>query len=188
MQTHETLTRVTSQTQMETGNLEFVLSDATGAAEAALIKALAFCAGKMALEDTGAVVDGLRKGDPSICHYFHYNLAVHVAEWLGTWDEDLKAVYLYDVEATPEDVAFGQVAPSLLCLIVWAKRKTGALNSMIEAIDRALIQGYARLLGASQRSHLLAVQVIDDDDVKNRIGCVALLTSVHLRPIKIWER
>jgi hypothetical protein len=36
--------------------------------------------------------------------------------------------------------------------------------------------------------HVLDVQVVDDEEVQNSIGCGALLHSLHTRPIRIWER
>jgi hypothetical protein len=73
-------------------------------------------------------------------------------------------------------------------LIVWAKRKTSALDSLVEALNRALVQRYAELIGPSQLAHLLDVQIVNDADVKNRVGYGALLSSLRNRPIKVWER
>jgi hypothetical protein len=73
-------------------------------------------------------------------------------------------------------------------LIVWAKRKTSALDSLVEALNRALVQRYAELIGPSQLAHLLDVQVVNDADVDNRVGYGALLSSLRNRPIKVWER
>jgi hypothetical protein len=73
-------------------------------------------------------------------------------------------------------------------MIVWTKRKTGALNSLVEALDRAFAQSYANLMGESRLAHILDVQVVDDVDVKNRTGYGALLSSVYHRPIQVWER
>ena len=76
----------------------------------------------------------------------------------------------------------------IIHLIVWAQRKTGALNSLVAALDRALVQSYADLIGMRQLTHLLDVQVIDDADVENRVGYGAMLSSIHHRPIQVWER
>ncbi len=104
-------------------------------------------------------------------------------------DGEVKAVYLYDYDATSEDACFGEMAvPPVLHLIVWAQRKTVALNSLAEALDRALVQNYAELMGAAQLAHLLDVQVVDDADVENRVGYGTLFSSLHYRPIQVWER
>jgi hypothetical protein len=62
------------------------------------------------------------------------------------------------------------------------------LDSLVEALDRALVQHYADLIGQHQLAHLLDVQVIDDADVKNRVGYGAMLSSLYQRPIQVWKR
>jgi hypothetical protein len=105
-------------------------------------------------------------------------------------DERVKAVYVLDYDATPEDLCFGRLnqGTPLVHLIVWTKRKTAALRSLVAALDRALAQAYAELLGGCQIEILLDVQIIDDADVENRTGHGALLQAIHHRPIPIWER
>ena len=72
--------------------------------------------------------------------------------------------------------------------MVWTGRKTGALNSLVEALDGALAQQLFHLLGRGPRAHVLDVQIVDDTDVQNRTGYGALLSSLYHRPIKVWER
>ena len=188
------MAEVSLMTQTEVVDVEFTtprlqLPDAASMAEAALAVALKFCAQKMGLDSRQAVVDLLRQGDSIACSYCHYSLAKQVAESLGTLDENVKAVYVCDYDATPEDLCFSEAPQaSLVHLIVWAQRKTGALNSLVAALDRALVQSYADLTGMSQLIHLLDVQVIDDADVENRIGYGAMLSSIHYQPIQIWKQ
>ena len=181
-------------TQTQVMHVEFTepplqLPDVASIAEAALVKALEFCAQKMGFDSHQAVIDRLQQGDKTACGYCHYSLAKQMAESLGTLDENIKAVYICDYDATPEDLCFGEaMQASLVHLIVWAQRKTGALNSLIAALDRALVQSYTDLIGMRQLTHLLDVQVIDDADVENRVGYGAMLSSIHHRPIQVWER
>jgi hypothetical protein len=44
------------------------------------------------------------------------------------------------------------------------------------------------MIGTRQLAHLLDVQIVDDADVKNRVGYGAMLSSLHHRPIQVWER
>ena len=167
----------------------FRLPDAGSTVEIALAQALQFCAQKMGLDGVQAVIDRLQRGDSSACQYCQYSLAKQVGESLGALDENVKAVYVVDYDATPEDLCFGEATPtSLIHLIVWAERKTGALDSLVAGLDLALAQKYADLTGQRQLAHLLDVQVIDDTDVKNRVGYGALLSSLYHRPIQVWER
>jgi len=165
------------------------LPDAASTAEIALTQALDFCAHKMGLAGHQAVIDHLQQGDSTACQYCHYSIAKQVARSLGALDENVKAVYVVDYDATPEDICFGEKRQiSLVHLVVWAERKTSALDSLVGALDRALVQRYADVIGTHKLAHLLDVQVIDDDDVKNRVGYGAMLFSLHQRPIQVWER
>lgn len=179
---------VSTRTQAGVQTIEFALSDATSVAETALHKALDFCASKMGLANQAEVIECLRQKQNAACGYFSYSLAEQAAEWLGTWDEDIKAVYLFDCDATPEDVCLGDKAqPTPINLIIWSRRKTSALNSLIGALDSALARSYAAL-GISQHKYALAAYLVDDDDVQNSIGCGAMLSSVHTHPLRVWER
>jgi len=163
--------------------------DATSTAELALDEGLAFCARKAGLKDAREVVERLRQGDSTVRHYCRYGLAKKVAESIGRLDENVKAVYTLDYDATPEDRCFsGEAETSPIHLIVWAARKTDALDALVKALDRALVKAYADLIDAPELTHLLDVQVIDDTDVEERRGYGALLSSIYNRPIQVWER
>ena len=162
---------------------------AESTAEIALAQALDFCAQKAGLADRQAVIDSLREGDCNACKYCCYSIGKQVAESLGSLDEKVKAVYISDYDATAEDLCFGEARQALpIHLIVWVDRKTSALESLVDALDRALANRYADVIGPSELAHLLDVQLVNDHEVKNRIGHGALLTSLHNRPIKFWER
>jgi len=167
----------------------FQWPDATSTAQLVLDEALTFCARKADLENAQVVVDCLRQGDGVVCHYYRYGLAKSVAESIGRLDDNVKAVYTVDYDATPEDRCFSsETNTSPIHLIVWAERKTDALNALVEALNRALVEAYSEMIEASHLSHLLDVQVVDDADVEARVGYGALLTSIHNRPIQVWER
>jgi len=163
--------------------------DATSTAELVLDEGLDFCARKAGLKDVQVVVELLRQGDSQVCYYCRYGLAKKVAESIGRLDDNVKAVYTLDYDATPEDRSFSSEAQtSPIHLIVWAARKTDALTALVKALDRALVEAYADLIDAPQLAHLLDVQVVDDADVDDRVGYGALLSSIHNRPIQVWER
>ena len=165
------------------------VKDVAGTAQVVLAQAMEYCAQKMRLDSSQAVIDRLRAGDVQACEYCHYSVAKQVAESLGVLDKNIKATYIYDHDATPEDLCFGDAGRALpIHLIVWAQPKTAALNVLVETWDRALALGYAEMIGGCQPAHVLDVQVIDDADVEKRIGHGALLFSLHHRPIQVWER
>jgi hypothetical protein len=169
-------------------DVEFALPDAATTAGAVLSGALEYCAARMRLPDPGAALEQLRSGDRSVWSYFDYGVAGHLAEHLGALDEEVKAVYLYEDEATPDDAAFGEVAPSMIHLLIWAQRKTGALTSLLSALDLALGQTYAGMMGATEARYLVDLQVIDDSEVAAGTGYGAMLRWLHHRPLLVWKR
>ncbi|MDY6878438.1 MAG: hypothetical protein SWK90_19845 [Chloroflexota bacterium] len=182
-------TQQTNVMELEFSTPPLRLPDAESTAEFVLTKMLKFCAQKTGVDDVSAVIDHLQQNDNTACQYCRYGMAKQVGESLGALDENIKAVYTLDYDATPEDLCFGETPQTLLVhMIIWAKRKTGALDSLVAALDRALAQKYGDLIGNHQLVHLLDVQVVDDADVQNRTGYGASLSSLHHRPIQVWER
>jgi hypothetical protein len=165
------------------------LPDAASTADIVLNQAMEYCAQKMGLEAAWLAGDRLKQGDGTACSYCRYSTAKQMAEALGSLDENVKAVYLYDYDATPEDLCFGEaVHASPIHLIVCVERKTSALESLVDALDHALVQSYAAMMGKSRLAHILDVQMVDDADVENRTGYGALLSSFYNPPLKVWER
>jgi hypothetical protein len=181
--------RRTKQMDVDATTDPFRWPDASSAAKIVLDEGLAFCARKAGLKDRHAVAERLRQGDPTVCRYCRYGLAKKMGDSIGSLDDNVKSVYALDYDATPEDRSFSSEArTSPIHLIVWVVRKTDALDALVRALDRALVQEYAHLIDAAQLTHLLDVQVVEDADVENRIGYGALLSSIHNRPIQVWER
>jgi hypothetical protein len=173
--------------QLKTSPL--ALSDASSTVEAALDEATAFCARKMQLVGRQAVIDCLQQGDGCACSYFSYALAEQVAECIGELDESVRAVYVTDYDATPQDVCFDDTRHvPLVHLIIWAQRRSAALTALVSVLDRALVEGYGEMVGASDLKHLLDAQIVDDGAVKGRVGYGALLSSIHNRPVRVWQR
>ena len=151
-------------------------------------QALEFCAQKMGLGDRNAAADRLQQGDDNACQYYRYSIAKQVAESLAALDKNLKAAYVTDYDATPQDLCFNKGNQPLIHMIIWVERKTKALDSLVEGLDRALVQSCADVFGLPQLTHLLDVQVVNDEDVHGRIGYGAMLSSIYNRPLQIWER
>ena len=187
------MSKVSTKQQTKTDVVEtaapFRWPDANSTAQLVLDEGLTFCARKAGLDSVDSVVESLREGNSNVSQYCRYGLAKKVAEAVGQLDENVKAVYTLDYDATPEDRCFGSdEQASLIHLVVWAGRKTDALDALVKALDRALVQAYSDLVDAPQLTHLLDVQIVDDADVEGRLGYGALLSSIHNRPIKVWER
>lgn len=166
-----------------------LLSDAASAADIILSQALEFCNKQMDLDNSETALEQLRQDDRITSSYFKFGLVKKAAEHLGTCDDDIRAVYIYDHDVISEAVHGSDARHRWLAhLIVWAEPKTAALNSLIAALDWALAQSFGKLISEPTLRHLLDVQVIDDTDVRCRAGCAALLLSPHHLPDQVWKR
>ena len=174
---------------VEFSAIPFHLPDATSAAEDALAKALEFAAVQTAAPSTAAVLEAVRRGDTTAYQYTTYGLARQLAETLGSMDQNVTAVYLFDPDATIEDEMFGEQPRNLsVHLIVQVERKTKALASLVSGLDRALAQTLAPLMSAPRLAHVLDAQIVDTAEVRQRIGYGALLSSLHHQALLVWQR
>lgn len=156
--------------------------------EGSLGRIVRLMAPKVGLDSPAKVVERLKAGDRDVRRAFRQELAREAAVYLGTLDRNVKAVYMAEYDASPEDVAF--VDEDLLApvnLILWVTRKTAALNAAATALDRALVEAYEENIGPDHPKFFLDVQFVDDHDVANRKGYGALLTSIHMPPLEIWR-
>jgi hypothetical protein len=163
--------------------------DSASSAEMALEHALRYCAEKLGVGVNQGVKESVRRGEPTCRSYFDFALAREIADYLGAFDEDVRAAYIFEYEATPEDICFCEEnGDPMVHLIVQVRRRTAALQSMLQALESALIRSYASLLDATETTHLLDVQIVDEEDISRRRGYGALLSSLHHRPLQVWER
>jgi hypothetical protein len=165
------------------------VQDEAEIANAVLTRALESLPPKLGLDSPEAAANCLRQGDPSAWSDFHYTLAREVARQLGALDADVKAAYVDEYDVTPEDAFFGEAArATVIYLIVWVQHKTGALESLATALDRALVQSYGDLVSTPRLRHLLEVRFIDDADAMNPVGYGAWLSSDHFSLTELWRR
>ena len=162
--------------------------DPASTVESMMGKALKTSAHKMALSDTETLVSHLNKGNSMAINYFRYDVARELGEVLGKWDKNIKAVYFWDNDAasTAEESFQNKPVFSLIHMIIWSAKKTKALNALIEAIDRVIVQQFRGLTGLTKLENVLDIQIIDDEDVRNRTGYAALLNSIYQPPIQLW--
>ncbi len=179
----------TEAVDLEVGIRRPTLLDADSIVESVINQAVAYCAQKMGLGSDQAVREQLQKENGIACKYCHYSIARQVGDLLGTLDQNVEAVYALDYDATPQDLCYsGDGQATLIHLIVRVKRKTNALDAVMEVLAQALVRAYAKLLDRPRLEHLLDLQVVDGADVAKRIGYGAMLSSLHNRPIQVWER
>jgi len=150
--------------------------------------ALEFAAQKTGLQDEARVRQALQEGQCAVCEYVRSGLAQRVAACLGAADDAVRAVYVYDPErATGEEETVNSPA---INLIVWARRRTAALDALIAMLGLALREERKGLVcpHAQALCAQLDVQVADDEQVRSHSGYGALLASLYVRPAEVWRR
>lgn len=164
--------------------------DLARTAEALLSEAVEYCRVKIAAPNTERVVALLRAGDPCACGYVHYALARGTAAFLGAREHEARAAFtLLGADGPCEQTGLdAQTTTSPISLILWSHARSATLAQWVEALDAALTRQYARLTAASRLRHLLVVQVVNDEEVDQRIGDGALLSSLHQLPLLVWKR
>ena len=95
MNRFSTKTQVVDVMDVEFSVLPFHLPDATSAAEDALAKARECAAAQTAAPSTAAVLEAVRRGDTTAYQYTTYGLARQLADTLGSMDQNVTAVYLF---------------------------------------------------------------------------------------------
>lgn len=151
-------------------------------------EALSFCAAKTGAGAKEKALEALLRGDCSACGYVRYSLAKAIAQYLGSIDDTIRAIYFYEPEyATDDEMAR---LSSSINLLAWVARKSAALNSIVASLDTALMEERKSLLcsDATAECFSLDLKVVEDDEVRRCKGYGALVNSVFVRPTKVWER
>lgn len=158
-----------------------------------LDEALEFCAKKNGFNGKEQARKAIARADCCVCEYLRYALACQIAEYLGSVDDGVSAVYTYEPEyATGPDTSgtrHARVQPAVN-LIARVNRKSAALSSVIDSLGAAMEEELRRL-GCPHANALcreLAVHLADEQDVKKRLGYGALINSLYVRPIEVWHR
>ncbi|MBN1314641.1 MAG: hypothetical protein JXA42_04215 [Anaerolineales bacterium] len=151
------------------------------------------CAKKAGLDDKKQVVEALRKGNCCVCEHLRNELAQGMAEYLGSMDDSIKAIYSFDPEyaTSMEEPLPGR--PNLspgFSLIARVNRENGSLSDIVDQMKTSLKEEH-RLLSCPKANALcteLNLNIANDDDVQKRTGYGALINSPYVRPIELWSR
>lgn len=155
--------------------------------------AIGYSTEKSGHRSTEQTLSAIRTGDCLVCDYLRHGLAQRVAEYLGSVDGTVRALYVYEPEySTPVDGS-GPPRPSLspgINMIAWVSRKSAALSSLVGLVSSSLAEEFRRMScpRANPACFMLQVQIVDDEEVSRRQGYGALIESLYVRPIEVWRR
>ncbi len=154
--------------------------------------ALGFCSQKTGLRGEEAL-GAIRKGDCTVCGYLRYGVSKEVGEYLGDIDTSVQAVYVYEPEYSTGVTDPDRAEPPLdrgINLIVSVDRRSAALTSLVASLEDGFKEARGRLVcpKANGSCHLLDVKVADEEEVASGRGYGALISSIYVRPLRIWVR
>ena len=155
--------------------------------------AIMFSAGKMGMTGRDQVVQARARGDCITCEYLRFGLANEVADYLGSMDETIRSVYVYEPELATAVNGNIHNRPRLvpgINMIIRVSRKTAALKSILTSIASAVEQEFGQLNcpEANALCNMIDVIIVDDQEVAKRTGYGALIGSLYTPPIEIWQR
>ena len=128
---------------------------------------------------------------PRFFEYFKFGLAGYIAETIAAHDEYVQEICYFDPYLNPDAQTETDLPLDVsVNLLVVVKSKTAALQSFIDALDRALTQQIRDLpspLPAGLNSILNAV-MINEEDIAHGRGYAVLLSSMFNKPRRVWPR
>ena len=155
--------------------------------------ALGFCARLSRVDSHQEALEAIRNGDCSICGYLRYGLSKELGGYLGGIDPSVRAVYSYEPEHTTgvTDLA-GAEAQWMrgINLVVCVDRRSAALSSILASLEDAVTQATRSFVckEGNGTCYLVDVKVADQEEVATRRGYGALVSSIHVRPLRVWTR
>jgi len=145
---------------------------------------------KMPLQLQNEVLSRLLERSDFI-QYFRHALAHEIALVLGTYDQHVQAVYLFDESINP-DAETEDYLPHVdhtIHLLLKVTSNSAALGAFITSLDRALTEELREMLDSfAGYTSFLDVSPITDKSIQERRGYAALLSSFYARPLKVWPR
>jgi hypothetical protein len=124
--------------------------------------------------------------------YFKYALAQEVAQVIATYDQRVKAVYLFEETANPDSETedYLSTVDLTIHLLATVTSASAALEAFVASVDRALTDVLCELPSDTfaRRTSYLNVIPITENDIEEGRGYAVLLSSIYARPLRIWER
>lgn len=127
----------------------------------------------------------LLSGQENAHSRLRYALAKGISRYLGSMDDNLESVYVYG-----STMADNAGSSSDIDLIVKVKSKNGQTRRAFEILDTYLRVSYKILLADDDlpMKCMLDVQIIDQNDIEQKINYGSVISSRSIAPVKVWSR
>ena len=143
-----------------------VLDDLHYVMQQAVTAAIAVATGRLDLDDPAITTAKVREGHGPAIEYVRHEIARQVAGMLVREDDNVLAVY--EEHVLPEAEEMSPPPPSLadpINIVVYSQLETAAMRSMIDGIDRALVEALTEQWGEVSPG-IISVEVIDAERSK----------------------
>jgi predicted nucleotidyltransferase len=146
--------------------------------------ALSFCCEKSNLK-AHQILNLLHLGNNWVHSTFRYGLAKQVAFYLNEVTNNIKAVYVYGT-ILEDKASF----TSDIDMIIHSKNKNTDLSLVIKNLDKEILKYYKGLMNGQCEGmgHMLDIHIVDDEEIDQRRGYGAVITSLANHPIRIWTQ
>jgi hypothetical protein len=128
---------------------------------------------------------------PAFLNSLKYGLAEGATNVIVANDGNVQAVYHFEESANPDSETEEALTPDVgVHLLLLVDSNSAALHAFIQSLDGTLA-GLMRELPSpalAKRTSILNVIPITQEDVDNKCGYGALLSSMFARPVKLWAR
>jgi len=156
-------------------------------------RSLTFSSQLSGVESSEQALEAILGGDCCACSYLRYGLCKELGEYLGGIDISVRAVYAYEPEHCTgvTDLAGGEWERMRgINLVISVDRRSAALTSILASLEDAVREATKSLVchEGSGSCYLLDVKVADEQEVATRRGYGALVSSIHVRPLRVWSR
>lgn len=128
---------------------------------------------------------------PVFLNSFKYGLAQGVTNVIVANDGNVQSIHLFEESTNPDSETEEVLALDMTVhLLLLVNSNSAALDAFIESLDRTLTELINELPSPllAKRTSILNVIPITQEDVDNKQGYGALLTSMFARPVKLWAR
>jgi len=127
-------------------------------------------------------------GDCAQCQCVSNQLVRQIGEYLGQMDGTIRAVYQYEPSQQELNGNEPEYIKGGMHFIVWAARKSAALNALVKTLEASLSASQRKLgcANASPECLVLDLHVVDDSDVHEGRGLALLVNKPVLQAHKVW--
>jgi len=121
--------------------------------------------------------------------YFKHGLVESVCQTLCDYDEKIMESYCFDPNANPDCQSGEEIlVDGTLNIILVVESKTAGLDALTASLNRSLTQALKELPIPMLKSYdsILNIIQVTQDDVENRKGYAALISSIYVKALKVW--